>query len=250
MQPRVEFMSDCMKATIDLPPSKPEGRMILVNIADSFRSIDPSTWLEQLCIVLLSVQFVTEIIWNVSKSSNIDGLKFATWSTFPNDLLRWWNRPEYDSHWRSHLQLRSTYEELLLFGHCVKDCHHLMIELNIPTAETVLHRNVSLHMARTYSRWSKSSIVGQWSPHTLSTSAWAVLNTSGYATAASMEVQSAEAVVSVPASNLSIHIKHRIKRKWNEIDQHCSSQVCHIQIVHPEFVLVLKQPCRKHTILW
>ena len=61
MQP-TEFMSDCMKETIDLPPSKPEGRVILVNIADSFRSIDPSTWLEQLCIVLLSVKFVTEIV--------------------------------------------------------------------------------------------------------------------------------------------------------------------------------------------
>ena len=33
-----------------------------VNIANSFRSLDPSTWLEQLCIVLLSVHFFPEIV--------------------------------------------------------------------------------------------------------------------------------------------------------------------------------------------
>jgi hypothetical protein len=62
MQPTVEFMSHRMKETINLPPRKPERRVTFVNIAHSFRSLDPSTWLEQLRIVLLSVHFFTEII--------------------------------------------------------------------------------------------------------------------------------------------------------------------------------------------
>ena len=49
--------------TTNLPPRKPERWVTFVNIANSFRSLDPSTWLEQLCIVLLSVHFLSEIIW-------------------------------------------------------------------------------------------------------------------------------------------------------------------------------------------
>ena len=53
-------MSHCMTETIHLPPRKPERRVTFVNVSNSLRSLDPSTRLEQLGIVLLSVRFFTE----------------------------------------------------------------------------------------------------------------------------------------------------------------------------------------------